>query len=297
MLSQDSIDVLQQRIERGRRPACTTRPSHRSKPRTNVSFRLRLEVVHQFENHRGTRALADGIPGAEDRRRPRVVAVEHRCGNERDQRVRKRVPVLEVPDAGEALTESTRSPHRRSHAAPRGWREHTIAQRQEPRTGLSQHWHGLDRAGVPPGRCRRRQGRLTPSRSAHSRCPTKSPATGTPLQRDVNRSRAAVKLPSACSTRADRSSAYAPCRTSPRVAETEGARRARRVRARVLPACTSSTAAPTSAFNSAAGGRARQIQNLLTPLEAFGRVPPNQPEIGTSDPRRCPTLRWHVHAR
>ncbi len=40
-----------------------------------------------------------------------------------------------------------------------------------------------------------------------------------------------------------------------------------------------STAAASSAFNSAAGGRRRQIQNLLAPLEAFGGVPPNQPEV------------------
>ncbi len=83
-----------------RRPAWyADGPAIRSKACTNVSFRLCLQVVHQFENHRGTRALADGVPGAEDPRRPRVIAVEYRSGNKRHQRVCKRVLVLEIPDA------------------------------------------------------------------------------------------------------------------------------------------------------------------------------------------------------
>jgi len=90
-----------------RRPApggVRNRPPIRAKACTNLPFRLCLEVVHQFEEDLGARALADGVPRAQDPRRPLVVALEYRGGNKRDQRVCERVLVLEIPDPGEALT-------------------------------------------------------------------------------------------------------------------------------------------------------------------------------------------------
>jgi len=62
---QDVVDVLQQGIERGP-PTCSVsnRPPLLAKACTNLAFRLYVEVVHQFENHRGTGALTDGVPSA-----------------------------------------------------------------------------------------------------------------------------------------------------------------------------------------------------------------------------------------
>ena len=55
--------------------------------------------VHQLVDDRRTRALRDGVPSAQDPRRPRVVALERRGGGERDQRVHERELVVELPDA------------------------------------------------------------------------------------------------------------------------------------------------------------------------------------------------------
>ena len=38
-------------------------------------------------------------------------------------------------------------------------------------------------------------------------------------------------------------------------------------------------AAPTSALDSTSGRKGRQVQNLFIPLKAFGRVPPDHPEV------------------
>src|SRR5580765_3909518 len=79
-----------------RRPApggVRNRPPIRAKACTNLPFRLYLEVVHQFEEDLGARALADGVTRAQDPRRPLVVALEYRGGNKRDQRVCERVLV------------------------------------------------------------------------------------------------------------------------------------------------------------------------------------------------------------
>jgi len=128
-----------------RRPApggVRNRPPIRAKACTNLPFRLHLEVVHQFEEDLGARALADGVPRAQDPRRPLVVALEYRGGNKRDQRVCERVLVLEIPDAGEALT------HQRDRLigvpAPERQDGANIQRPgQEPRTGLSKDRHGL----------------------------------------------------------------------------------------------------------------------------------------------------------
>ena len=128
-----------------RRPApggVRNRPTIRAKACTNLPFRLHLEVVHQFEDHGRACALADGVHGAQDPRRPRVVAFEHGGGDKGDQRVGERVLVLEIPDAGEALT------HQRDRLigvpAPERQDGANIQRPgQEPRTGLSKDRHGL----------------------------------------------------------------------------------------------------------------------------------------------------------
>ena len=134
------------------------------------------------------------------------------------------------------------------------------------------------RAGVPLGQCRRSQERLTPSRSAHSRCPTGSPATGTLQQLRVNQSRAAVRLPSACSTRAGQILGLHDHIHVAGVVGEHGTRSSP-ARARSSSPCVyHSTAAPSSALDSAAGGRDGRSRICSIPPEAFGRIPPNQPE-------------------
>ncbi len=78
--------------------AYAARPPIRAEARTRLSFRLFLEVVHRLLDNRGTGAFGDGVPGAQDSRRPRVVAFEHRRRGERDQRVDERELVVELPD-------------------------------------------------------------------------------------------------------------------------------------------------------------------------------------------------------
>src|SRR5204863_907041 len=119
-----------------------TSPSIRAKTCTNLPFRLYLEVVDQFEDNRGTCAFTDGVPSAQDPRRPRVVSFKYRGGDKGDQRVSERVLVLEIPDASEALTHQldrligVPAPHRDDGANVQG-------PGQEPRTRLSKHWHCL----------------------------------------------------------------------------------------------------------------------------------------------------------
>ena len=102
-----------------RRPAAySTGPPIGAKACANLPFRLFLEVVHQFEDHGGTCALGDGIPSAQNPRRPYVVALQHGGGGKRDQRVNERELVLERLDIGEAFPHEcdrlirTAAPHR-----------------------------------------------------------------------------------------------------------------------------------------------------------------------------------------
>jgi hypothetical protein len=76
-LTQDVVDLPQQRIKR--RPThCGggAGPTIRTKPCPNFPFRLYLEVVHQFQDNRSTRAFTDGVPRTQDPGRPRIVALE-----------------------------------------------------------------------------------------------------------------------------------------------------------------------------------------------------------------------------
>ena len=50
-------------------------------------------------------------------------------------------------------------------------------------------------------------------------------------------------------------------------------------------------AAPTSALDSATGGKRRQVQNLFIPLKAFGRVPADHPEV-LQPPRDVGRFGW-----
>ena len=60
-----------------RRPAAYAL-AHRSGPRRARTSRSDLfsEVVHRFVDDRGACAFGDGVPSAQDPRRPRVVALE-----------------------------------------------------------------------------------------------------------------------------------------------------------------------------------------------------------------------------
>ena len=73
-------------------------PPIRAEACTHLSFRLLSKVVHRFVDDRGAGAFGDGVPSAQDPRRPGVVALEHRRGGERDQRVDERELVVELAD-------------------------------------------------------------------------------------------------------------------------------------------------------------------------------------------------------
>ena len=134
------------------------------------------------------------------------------------------------------------------------------------------------RAGVPPRRRRRSQGRRPPSRSAHSRCPTGSPAPGT-LRRCGRTGRGPRRrCRAACSTCPNRFSACATISMSP--APWASARA--RVSA-VACAPEFSLRVPhrsRSDERSRFGSRRkrRQVQDLFIPPEPFGRMPADQPE-------------------
>jgi hypothetical protein len=75
--TQDVVDIPQQRVKRCPTPCGVgTGPTIRTKPCPNFPFRLYLEVVHQFQDNRSTRAFTDGVPRTQDPGRPRIVALE-----------------------------------------------------------------------------------------------------------------------------------------------------------------------------------------------------------------------------
>jgi len=133
------VDVLQQPIDRGPAPRCIgLRPPIRAKACPRLSFRLFSEVSHRGIDNRDTCAFNDGVPGAQNPRRPCGVALEYRRGGKRDQRVDEREPVMELPDACETFT------HKRD----------CVIAVPAP--------HRQDGANIQPARpypCRRRQGR------------------------------------------------------------------------------------------------------------------------------------------
>ena len=85
----------------GHRCACRIRrgPLIRAEACAHLSFRLFSEVVHRCVDNRRTCAFGDGVPSAQNPRRPCVVALEYRRGGERNQRVDERELVMEFPDA------------------------------------------------------------------------------------------------------------------------------------------------------------------------------------------------------
>ena len=126
--SHDAVDVLQQRIDGGPAPRrIRPGPPIRAEACTRLPFRLFSEVVHRFVDNRGACAFGDGVPSAQDPRRPCVVALEYRRGGERDQRVHERELVMELPDVCEAFTHQRDRLIGRSRAAPPGWREDTAS--------------------------------------------------------------------------------------------------------------------------------------------------------------------------
>src|SRR5262245_56614114 len=98
------IDVLQQRIDGGTAPGCIgTVPPIRAEPCTRLPFGLVSQVMHRLVDNRDACARGDGLPVAQDTRRPSIVALEHsRCGKGY-QGVDERELVVELADAGKAL--------------------------------------------------------------------------------------------------------------------------------------------------------------------------------------------------
>ena len=103
--------------------AAYARP-HRSGPRRpHLSFRPVPEVVHRFVDKRDPCAFGDGVPGAQNPRRPRIVALEDRRGGKRNERVYECEFVMELPDACEAFRDQR--DRLSGSGAARGSREHT----------------------------------------------------------------------------------------------------------------------------------------------------------------------------
>jgi hypothetical protein len=66
-------------------------------------FDATLEVAHGVVDDRGTCAVGDFVPSAENPRRPCVVTLERRRGRERDQRVHERKLVVQLANVGEGF--------------------------------------------------------------------------------------------------------------------------------------------------------------------------------------------------
>ena len=104
------------------------------------------------------------------------------------------------------------------------------------------------------------------------------PSDRNPSTARANQSRAAFRLPRACSTRADRSWARTTVSMSPAWASPKGAVESGPCSLEVslrVPEHSRSFKCPQLGRRR----KRRQAQNLLAPLEAFRRMPPNQPEV------------------
>ena len=98
--------------------------------------------MHDVVGNRGTRTFGDCIAGAQNPRRPYVVALEHGGGGERYQRVHEGELVLERLDVSEAFPHEcdrlirTPAPHREDRTNPQ-------AVTQEPRGIVSKRGRRL----------------------------------------------------------------------------------------------------------------------------------------------------------
>src|SRR4030095_16489438 len=69
-----------------------------------LTLRLVPQILHRFVRDRHTCAFGDGVPGTQNSRHPRFVALEHSCGGKWDQRIHERELVIELTDACQAFT-------------------------------------------------------------------------------------------------------------------------------------------------------------------------------------------------
>ena len=96
------------------------------------------EVVHRFVDKRDPCAFGDGVPGTENPRRPRIVALEDRRGGKRNERVHECEFVMELPDACEAFRDQR--DRLIGVPVPHGQDRANIQRPgEEPRTGLPKH--------------------------------------------------------------------------------------------------------------------------------------------------------------
>src|SRR4029450_10086232 len=109
---------------------------------TRLSFGVFLQVPHRFVDHGDACAFPDAVPDADDSRCPRVVALDYRRGDKRDQRVYEGELVMELTDACEALTHEC---DRRIGIPAPHCQDSANIQRpgQEPRTRLAEHGGAL----------------------------------------------------------------------------------------------------------------------------------------------------------
>ena len=239
---------------RGPPPAAWAPPPGRGEASTHLLLHLVSEVVHRLVDNRGTRAFGDRVPSAQDPSRPGVVALEHRRGGERDQRVHERELVMELPDMCEAF------PHQRDRLigvpAPHRQEGAKIQRpRQEPRRRRVEAPRWPHRAGAPRARRRRSPGRPSPSRSANSRAPTGAPAPGILQRRGRSARGPRPHCRRECSMSPNRFSARATITMSP-VSWASARARVSAVRASPSSPCVYRIApVPSSALDSTAGGR------------------------------------------
>src|SRR6186997_1880661 len=98
------FDILEQRIDRGRPAggvgACPAIGTETAPPPPLCFF---SQAADRASGQRRAGALGDRVAGAENPRRPGIVAFERRGGGERDQGVHEREFVVQLAAAGEAL--------------------------------------------------------------------------------------------------------------------------------------------------------------------------------------------------
>src|SRR4029453_16240902 len=85
---QGGVDVLDHRVDGGDAPCrISPAPAIRPKAGAGLAFRLFPQILYRSVDHRDTGAFGDGMPGAENPRRPGVVAFEYGRRSQRDQRL------------------------------------------------------------------------------------------------------------------------------------------------------------------------------------------------------------------
>ena len=164
-------------------------------------------------DNRGARAVGDGIPSAQDPRRPGIVALQYCRGGERDQRVDERELVVELPDVVRlsrtnaiASCASPRCTARKARTYSVHDRNHGAACRS---TGCGLVEQALRLRGVAGGKDDgRHPGQRMPEAPRERQCPEPFNAAGEVVARRV-------ALPTECSMSPNMFSARATITTSP----------------------------------------------------------------------------------